>query len=50
MHYATNRKGAGSISGEVIELFLIYLILSASLGLGFTQPLTEMSTRNLSGE
>jgi hypothetical protein len=26
-HYATNRKVAGSIPDEVIEFFLIYLIL-----------------------
>jgi hypothetical protein len=28
-------------------MFSIYLILPASLVLGFTQPLTEMSTRNI---
>jgi hypothetical protein len=30
-----------------VIFFLIYLILLAALGLGFTQPLTEMSTRNI---
>jgi hypothetical protein len=30
--------------------FLIGLILSATLTLGSTQPLTEMSTRNLPGD
>jgi hypothetical protein len=31
---------------EVNEFFPIYLILSAALGPGVTQPLTEISTRN----
>jgi hypothetical protein len=45
-HYATSRKVAGSIPNEVTGLpnpsnrFMI---------LGSTQPLTEMSTRNLPG-
>jgi hypothetical protein len=35
-----------SHQGEVRWFFLIYLILPAALGPGFTQPLTEMSTRS----
>jgi hypothetical protein len=35
----------GSIPDEVIELFSIYLILQPHQALGFTQPLTDMSTR-----
>jgi hypothetical protein len=29
------------------EIFSMYLILLAALGLGFTQPVIEMSTRNI---
>jgi hypothetical protein len=43
-HYAASRKVAGLRPTEV-NFFSIYLILSATLGSGFTQPLTEMSTR-----
>jgi hypothetical protein len=32
------------------SLNFFYLILPAALGPGFTQPPTEISTRNLSGE
>jgi hypothetical protein len=39
--YAASQKVAGLSPDEVIVLFSIYLILPA---LGFTQPLTEMST------
>jgi hypothetical protein len=46
-HYATIRKVACSILDVVIEFFPIYLILpDPIIALGFTQPLTEMSTRN----
>jgi hypothetical protein len=38
-------EGRGFDTDEVV--FKIYLILPAALGAGFTQPLTEMSTRNL---
>jgi hypothetical protein len=47
--YATSQNDAGSIPDEVIGFFSIYLILPAALALGSTQPLTEMSTRNLPG-
>jgi hypothetical protein len=40
-------QAAGSIPDEIIGFFSIDLVLSAALG--STQPLTEMSTRNLSG-
>jgi hypothetical protein len=40
---------ASSTPVEVIDYFLIYLILPAALVPGFTQPLTEMSTRNRKG-
>jgi hypothetical protein len=46
MHYATNRKVAGSIPDEVI-----FLNLPNTSGRtrpwGFIQPLTEMSTRSI---
>jgi hypothetical protein len=48
-HHATSRKDAGSIPDEATGL-LIDLILSAALwSWRSTQPLTEMSTRNLPG-
>jgi hypothetical protein len=50
-HYATNRKIAGSIPDEVVVFLLFFFNLpdpsSRTMALGFTQPLTEMSTRNL---
>jgi hypothetical protein len=42
--YATNWNVADLGTDEVIDCFAIYLILPAALGLGFTQPLTKMST------
>jgi hypothetical protein len=46
-HYATSREVVGSIPDEV-DFFQIDLLLAAALSLwGSTQPLTEMSTRNL---
>jgi hypothetical protein len=45
-HYAASRKVASSSPNEV-DFLKIYLILPAALALGSTQPLTEMSTRNL---
>jgi hypothetical protein len=44
-HYATSPKVTGSRPGEVI-FFLFYLYLSGRTRLWFTQPLTEMRTRN----
>jgi hypothetical protein len=45
-HYAASRKVAGS-SPDKVDFFKIDLFLPAALALGSTQPLTEMSTRNL---
>jgi hypothetical protein len=41
-HYATSRKVAGSIPDDVIRFFNLPICQSS-------QPLTEMSTRNLPG-
>jgi hypothetical protein len=48
-HYATNRKVAGSIPDGVIGFFNRPNPSSCTMALGSTQPLTEMSTRNLPG-
>jgi hypothetical protein len=40
---------AGSIPVEVIEFFYSPNLFSRTMTLGSTQPLTEMSTRNLPG-
>jgi hypothetical protein len=48
-HYATNRKAAGSILDEVIGFFNWRSSSSRTVALALTQPLTEMSTRNLPG-
>jgi hypothetical protein len=44
-HYATSRKVAGSSPGEVVEIFHLCNPSSFNVGLLFTQPLIEMSTR-----
>jgi hypothetical protein len=49
MHYAISRKVAGSIPNEVIEFFNKPNPTRCIMALGSTQPLTEMSTRNLPG-
>jgi hypothetical protein len=49
-HYATSRKVAGSIPGEVIGFFNWPNPSSRTVAMGSTQPLTVMSTRNLLGE
>jgi hypothetical protein len=49
MNNATSRKVAGSISDEVTGFFNLPNPSSLSMALGSTQPLTEMSTRNLHG-
>jgi hypothetical protein len=49
MHYATSRKVAGSIFDEVIGFFNRPNLSRRTMALGSTQPLTEMSTRNLPG-
>jgi hypothetical protein len=48
-HYATSRKVAGWIPDEVIGFFNSPNPSSRTVALGSTQPLTEMSTRNLLG-
>jgi hypothetical protein len=48
-HYTMGRKFAGSIPDEVIRLFFNWPIASSyTIAIRITQPLTEMSTRNLS--
>jgi hypothetical protein len=47
-HYATSRKVAGSSADEV-DIFNWPNPSSRTMALGSTQPLTEMSTRNLPG-
>jgi hypothetical protein len=50
-HYATSRKIAGSIPNELIGFFFnLRNPCSRAMALGSTQPLTEMSTRNRSGD
>jgi hypothetical protein len=48
-HYATSPKVAGSIPDEVIRIFSWPNPSSSTVALGSTQPVTEMSTRNLPG-
>jgi hypothetical protein len=48
-HYATSQKVAGSIPDEVIGFFSLPNPSSRNTALGSTQPLTEMSIRNLPG-
>jgi hypothetical protein len=50
-HYATSQMVAGSIPDEVIRIFFFNLPnpSSRTMAPGSTQPLTEMSTRNLLG-
>jgi hypothetical protein len=47
LHYTTIRKVADSIPDEVIRFFNWLKPSSRTIALGSTQPLTEMSTRNL---
>jgi hypothetical protein len=46
-HYGTSRMVAGSIPDEAIGLFNLPNPSNRTTALGLTQPLTEMSTRNL---
>jgi hypothetical protein len=46
-HYSTNRKVAGSIPDGVIGIFHWHNPSGRTMILGSTQPLTEMSTRNI---
>ena len=47
-HCATSRKVAGSIPDGVIGFFHLHNFSGRAMALGSTQPLTEMSTRNVS--
>jgi hypothetical protein len=47
-HRATNRKVAVSIPDVVTGIFHLHNPFGRTLALGLTQPLTEMSTRNIS--
>jgi hypothetical protein len=47
--FATSRKVTGSIPDEVIKFLNWPNPSSRTMARGSTQPLTEMSTRNLSG-
>ena len=47
-HCATSRKVAGSISDGVIGIFHWHNPSGRTMALGLTQPLTEMSTKNIS--
>ena len=47
-HYATSQKVAGSIPDGVIGIFLGHNPSGRTMTLGLTQPVTEMSTRNIS--
>jgi hypothetical protein len=47
-HCATNRKVAGSIPDAVIGIFYWHNPSGRTMALGLTQPLTDMSTRNIS--
>ena len=47
-HCAASRKVAGSIPDGVIEIFHWHNLSGRTMALGLTQPLTEMSTRNIS--
>jgi hypothetical protein len=46
-HCATNRKVAGSIPDGVTGIFRWHNPVGRTTALGSTQPLTEMSTRNI---
>jgi len=47
-HCATNSKVTGSIPDGVIGIFHCHNPSGRTMALGLTQPLTEMSTRNIS--
>ena len=47
-HCATSRKAAGSIPDGVIGIFYLNNLSGRTMALGLIQPLTEMSTRNIS--
>jgi len=47
-HFTTNRRVAGSIPDGVTGIFHWHNPSGRTMALGLTQPLTEMSTRNIS--
>jgi hypothetical protein len=47
-HCTTSRKVAGSILDGVVGIFHLHNPSGRTLALGSTQPVTEMSTRNIS--
>ena len=47
-HCATRPKVAGSIPEGFVGIFHWHDASGRTMGLGFIQPLTEMSTRNIS--
>jgi hypothetical protein len=47
-HCATNREVTGSIPDSVLRIFHWHNPFSHTMALGSTQPLTEMSTRDIS--
>ena len=47
-HCATSRKVAGSIPAGVTGIFHLHNSSGRTMVLGLTQPLTEMSTKNIS--
>jgi len=47
-HCTTSRKAAGSIPDGVIGIFYGHNPFGRPVALGLTQPLKEMSTRNIS--
>jgi hypothetical protein len=49
MHDATGWKVVGLIPNEVIEFFNWPKPFNCTMAQGLTQPLTEMSTRNVPG-
>ena len=49
-HCAKSRKVAGSIPDYVIENFHWHNASGRTMAVGLTQPLTEMSTRNIPWE
>ena len=49
LHCTTSLKVAGSILNGIIGVFHWHNSSGRTMALGLTQPLTEMSTRNISG-
>jgi len=48
MHCTTSRKVAGSIPDGVMGIFHLHNPSGRTVALGLNEPLTEMSTRNIS--